>query len=385
MLSAKQQAVSGHAFGDGFLCLSVGTVRSGKTHSATRAFTRWTLALERPYKHLILGRKLRVIESELLPHVAAAAEPLGYSYNRSEHILRIRDQSYHLVAGNDVRSADMVTGLTCHSALIDEATLLPETFWDMALARLSFPDSKAWSACNPGGPLHWLKKGWIDEGKVDTHFDFDFADNPSLTPEAVERYRSLYSGVFQKRMIAGMWSAAEGLVYPDAVVEERDTKTRGRVVVGVDYGGSAPNVLCVLVQTPNGYHCPASEEHRGVSDNVLADEILRLDGLWQGVEVAVPADAASLRYELRARGIRAFKARQRVLEGIRRVGAAFASGRLTVSPRAKGLVRELATYAWDPRREDAPVKEHDHHCDALRYAYMRMERSGIRVLPNPYR
>ena len=178
----------------------------------------------------------------------------------------------------------MVTGLTCHSALIDEATLLPETFWDMALARLSFPDSKAWSACNPGGPLHWLKKGWIDEGKVDTHFDFDFADNPSLTPEAVERYRSLYSGVFQKRMIAGMWSAAEGLVYPDAVVEERDTKTRGRVVVGVDYGGSAPNVLCVLVQTPNGYHCPASEEHRGVSDNVLADEILRLDGLWQGVE-----------------------------------------------------------------------------------------------------
>ena len=39
-------------------------------------------------------------------------------------------------------------------------------------------------------------------------------DNPSLTPEIISRYHSLYNGTFYERFVEGKWVAAQGLVYP---------------------------------------------------------------------------------------------------------------------------------------------------------------------------
>lgn len=39
-------------------------------------------------------------------------------------------------------------------------------------------------------------------------------DNPSLKPEVVKRYESLYSGVFYERFVKGRWVAVFGAVYP---------------------------------------------------------------------------------------------------------------------------------------------------------------------------
>ena len=61
---------------------------------------------------------------------------------------------------------------------------------------MSFKHSKAWLCCNPSTPLHFLKKKWIDEGKVDQHLNFEFKDNPTLAPEVVARYESMFAGAF---------------------------------------------------------------------------------------------------------------------------------------------------------------------------------------------
>lgn len=39
-------------------------------------------------------------------------------------------------------------------------------------------------------------------------------DNPSLKPEVIKRYESLYSGVFYERFVKGRWVAVFGAVYP---------------------------------------------------------------------------------------------------------------------------------------------------------------------------
>lgn len=38
-------------------------------------------------------------------------------------------------------------------------------------------------------------------------------DNLSLSEEIKARYRSLYTGVFFKRYILGLWAMAEGIIY----------------------------------------------------------------------------------------------------------------------------------------------------------------------------
>ena len=40
------------------------------------------------------------------------------------------------------------------------------------------------------------------------------SDNPLMTPEAIERAKSSFSGVFLQRYIYGFWSVAEGAIYP---------------------------------------------------------------------------------------------------------------------------------------------------------------------------
>ena len=45
-------------------------------------------------------------------------------------------------------------------------------------------------------------------------------DNPSLSDEVRERYRTMYSGVFYRRFILGEWVMAQGAIYRDAWSDE---------------------------------------------------------------------------------------------------------------------------------------------------------------------
>ena len=38
-------------------------------------------------------------------------------------------------------------------------------------------------------------------------------DNPGLSPQVRERYRTMFQGTFYRRFVLGEWTAAAGLVY----------------------------------------------------------------------------------------------------------------------------------------------------------------------------
>jgi len=60
-----------------------------------------------------------------------------------------------------------------------------------------------------------------------------------------------------------------------------------------------------------------------------------------------------------------------VLEGIRNVATALATGRIKYNDCCKETFREFASYVWDEkateRGEDKPLEVNDHHMDADRY------------------
>ena len=87
---------------------------------------------------------------------------------------------------------------------------MPESFVSQATARCSVEGAKWWFNCNPAGPMHWFKQGWIDRRKekrlLYLHFTMD--DNLSLSEKVKEKYRNMYAGVFYLRYIKGLWAVS---------------------------------------------------------------------------------------------------------------------------------------------------------------------------------
>lgn len=128
---------------------------------------------------------------------------------------------------------------------------MPESFVNQATGRCSVDGSKYWFNCNPDGPYHWFKTNWIDraEEKKLVYLHFTMDDNLSLSERIKARYRAMYTGVFYKRYILGLWAVAEGIIYDMFDVEKHVVKDQQSVVgskyVSVDYGTQNATVyLC---------------------------------------------------------------------------------------------------------------------------------------------
>ncbi|MEI3141574.1 MAG: terminase family protein [Lawsonibacter sp.] len=126
-----------------------------------------------------------------------------------------RKNTFYLFGGKDEGSAALIQGLTLAGALLDEVALMPRSFVEQAAARCSVSGSRLWFSCNPESPAHWFYQEWIlkAEEKGVLRIPFSMEDNPGLSPQMLERYRTMFQGTFYRRFVLGEWVAAEGLVY----------------------------------------------------------------------------------------------------------------------------------------------------------------------------
>ena len=191
----------------------------------------------------------------------------GYSLTerRTDNLLIVRrggrENYFYMFGGKDERSQDLIQGITLAGLFCDEVALMPESFVNQAAARCSVDGSKLWFNCNPANPQHWFKTGWIDKrgNKELLYLHFTMEDNLSLTERVKQRYRSLYSGVFYRRYIEGLWVAAEGIIYRDfAENTERyvieappDDIIFG--VFGLDWGGNGSAHAADFVGITKGF------------------------------------------------------------------------------------------------------------------------------------
>jgi len=374
-------------------CLASGTVRSGKSLAAVLGFTSHILQLRDRYSHLLLGRSVKVLENELLPHFHQVATewPCYYSYNGGYSILEFGIQQIYLFAGNDDTSQKRLSGLTIHSGLFDEVTLFPKSFFDMGISRLTFDDSKVFMTCNPDSPSHFIKKEWIEDGLFDRYLDFNLNDNPTLGDQAKERLTNSFSGVFKKRYIEGLWVAAEGRIFDkyhffeDNLDDYIILDTR----VGVDYGTTSPSAYVALSRvrkkdsesvngSPESYVVTKARKSKGVlSDSQIADELLEFCKVTCAGSLVLDPSAASLRIELLNRAERPAvrTGDNSVIPGLRLTSNSLDTGRIKLlESECHDLEEEIEGYIWEG---ESPRKEDDHACDALRYVVMDMCQSII--------
>lgn len=380
-----------------------GAVRSGKTISS---IVRWLdfVARAPQGKLLMVGKTKDTLERNVIDPMTEMFGDLGSSavvHTRGANTAVILGRLVHLVGANDKKAEGRIRGMTLIGAYVDEASLLPDGFWQMLLTRLSLPGAKLFATTNPDNPAHWLKRDYLDRAsELDLaawHFGLD--DNPALDPQYVAQLKAENVGLFYKRFVEGLWVQAEGAIYetfdPDLHVVDLLPQMAQWLCVAVDYGTVNPFAGLLIGQGTDG-RLYAAREHRHDSraarrqktdadysqDLHDALEQWRQDpGLTRPVDptwMVVDPSAASFMVQLHRDGWTGVNGGPNaVVDGIRLVASALASDRLRVHRSCTGLIDEFPGYVWDPEAakqgRDEPVKADDHSLDSLRYGLMATE------------
>lgn len=354
---------------------------------------------------LITAKSKVTAQANVLNNIFSIIGPSNYRYNRASGELKLFGKPFRVIGASDESSWESILGATVGLWLADEVVVYPKSFFDMAMSRMSLVGSKAYATTNPGNPYHYLKREYIDDLDKQRCGDFwyanySFEDNPNLAQSVRERLRRTYTGIFYRRYILGDWCMAEGAIYRDSISEANYYDDETRPVALLSHRGHREHWIAIDVGTMNPqvyldiyddghtiwwereYYWDGRERNLQKTDKEYADDLIlgnRMLGwpgfpadrrLWPGV--IVDPSAASFKTELMARGVVVIDADNEVDNGIRKVAALLNQRRIRIHKNnCPNAVRELQTYAWDPKKaeggKEVPIKSHDHCPDAGRY------------------
>ncbi|MEG1886731.1 MAG: PBSX family phage terminase large subunit, partial [Oscillospiraceae bacterium] len=349
------------------------------------SFISWSLFRFNSTSLAICGRTVSSLKRNIILPMVPVLEQLGFSceFMTSKSTLTVsrgkRKNIYYLFGGKDEASASLIQGMTLSGVMFDEVALMPRSFVEQALARCSVEGSKFWFNCNPDNPAHWFYKEWIKKAKEKNalYLHFTMSENPSLSKAMLARYEKLYSGAFYERFVLGKWVAAEGLVYPvfnDSYIISAP-KHCEQYYVSCDYGTVNPSSFGLWGRINEVWYRIAEyyyDSRREGSQKTDEEYYSALETLCLGKKIsAVICDpsAASFITCIRRHGVfKVIKARNDVIDGIRRVSDAILSGKLLFDKSCVDTAREFLLYRWDEASiKDCPKKENDHAMDDIRY------------------
>ena len=385
-----------------------GAVRSGKTVSMCFSYVNWATYSYNGYNFAICGKTIASVRRNVIQPLKQMLLSRGYTVqdNRSANVLtisriwmdkgqrRTATNYFYIFGGGDEGSQDLIQGVTLAGVLFDEVALLAQSFVNQATARCSVEGAKFWFNCNPDSPYHWFNQEWIQksEEKKALHLHFTMDDNLSLSEEVKERYKSLYTGVFYKRFILGLWVMADGVIYPMFDPDKHVKEVRRnwtRIFLAADFGIQNATTFGIFgyYAPEKRYHQIASYYHSGRTQGqkTVAEYVRDLIAFIQEHNVmpeyiAIDPSAAPLIVEIKKNkffqrhNIRVLPAKNNVELGIQVVSYLLNQGKFTLDPSCKNDIEEFGSYIWDEDKlekgKEEILKMNDHAMDKIRYAVM---------------
>lgn len=386
--------------------IAEGAIRAGKTIIMGLSFILWSMQKSSDINYAICGKTVASTRRNIIEPLIEMLKQRKFKVidRKTEGKLIViknnNKNTYYIFGGKDEGSASLIQGITLGGVLFDEVALMPRSFVEQAMARCSVNGSKYWFNCNPEGPQHWfyvehiLK--WKERKYIRIHFCLE--DNPSLSKERIDNYKSLYTGIFYKRFILGEWAFANGIIY-DMVTDENFYYNSNRESVvpikiiendikpyyGVDFGTANPQVylevykyvdyakkeMCFYVE--NEYYWNSRKKLM----QKTPDEYVSDFNNWckEFSYLIIDPSATPLKAAHRKYGHNVINAKNNVEEGIIGLSTLFANKMIKINKdNCPNLCAELGLYRWNEKKLNNGVeevlKENDHCCDALRYAIM---------------
>ena len=277
-----------------------------------------------------------------------------------------------------IRGLGSIRGMTSYGAYVNEASLAVEDVFQEIVSRCSVEHSHIIADTNPDNPQHWLKTKFIDntDPKARTvYYHFTIDDNPTLAPDYVESLKASKSGMFYERDILGLWVTGEGTVYSDfdkstMVIERSKLPDSLTYTAGVDWGFDHPTAIMVVGHDDKGNYYLVDEAY---------GQFQQVDPHWIGVAqefrkkygANMPFWCDTARTEhirnFQQHHINAKYGYKNVLDGVEKVAALIKQHKFyVVDGAAPNFINEIYQYVWD-EKTGAPVKDHDHAQDAVRY------------------
>ncbi|MDY0395413.1 PBSX family phage terminase large subunit [Virgibacillus halophilus] len=372
---------------DGIIC--DGSVRAGKTVVMSLSYVMWAMDTFDDENLGMAGKTIGSFRRNVIRPLKRMLKSRGYKVkdHRADNYLTIsfrgKTNYFYIFGGKDESSQDLIQGITLAGMFFDEAALMPESFVSQAEARCSVDGSKFWYNCNPASPYHWFKKNYIDnlteKNLIRLHFTME--DNPSLSERVINRYKRMFTGVFYKRFILGLWVLAEGVIYDMFDKDKHVVKTKERrythYYVSIDYGTQNPTTFGLWGKSEKTWYKVKEYFYDGRNSSRQKTDIEYSKDLKEFVKgirvkgIIVDPSAASFIAQLRKDGFYVIKAKNDVLDGIRNMQTALSEMMVLYNDCCKETFREFASYVWDTkaseRGEDKPVKQFDHLMDGDRY------------------
>lgn len=390
-----------------------GSVRCGKTVVADFSFINWaSYTFDREEFALCSKTIGTAIRNQVRPLMKVlSVEPsyeIEFKRGREEgpHLIIYQKELDHenifwIYGGKDEASQDLIQGKTLAGILFDEPTLMPQSFINQGLARLSVEGAKAWFLNNPETPTHKLYTETLDplraEGKLFfLHVVMD--DNPDLSEEAKNRIKSQWpvGSVLHKRYVLGLRAAAEGRVFsffdtdPEKgyVVQKVPDEYR-MFLLGLDYGISNPfaaslwglsgGVWYVLKE----FYWDSVKERKQKTNAEYIEDLARLC-TWKEKPrypeaVLVPPEEPGFQRELKQckhPQLNSVKdADNKIMPGIEDLTTLFALGKLKISQQCPMTVWGINDLLWDQKKQQQGIDmfmkggsgSPDHVCDMMRY------------------
>lgn len=358
-----------------------GSVSSGKTWVSLVLWAFWVSSMPQEGLYLMCAKSLTTLKRNCLILLQELVGQNNFTFSPSAKEGKLFGRHIILEGANDIRSESKIRGVTLQGAYCDEVTQLPEDFFAMLLSRLRMPEAKLFATTNPDRPSHWLKEMYIDRAEeldlLDVKFTID--DNTMLPADYVEAIKREYTGVYYERFILGLWTLAQGLIYPmyAEAQEQVPTGEAQRAVLSIDYGTQNAFAACLWEQHGNTwymsreYYYSGRDEMQTKTDEEYAQDLDRVFAdVKKPIRTIIDPSAASFIALLRKRDgkYRVIPADNAVGDGIRETATAMKTGRIKISPDCVNWKKEVQGYVWDEKSaEDRPVKENDHCMDAMRY------------------
>lgn len=396
MISAKQKQILAFPYSKYDALICDGAVRSGKTSVMIWAFVDWAMREFDGQRFGVCGKTVDSASKNIIvPFISMtlAKERYALKWRRADRILEVRRGQhvnyFEVFGGKDESSFMLIQGRTMAGVLLDEVALMPQSFVNQALTRCSVDGARYWFSCNPSNPQHWFYLDWIQNHDKHNalYLRFAMTDNPSLSDKTLQRYQTMYTGVFYDRYIRGLWVAAEGLIYDmfgdDNITDEPPAK--GEWYISCDYGTLNPfsaGLWCWDGKTATRvreYYYSGRENRTNKTDEEYYHEVETLAGEQNIRAVVVDPSAASFIETIRRhRRFPVRKAVNDVVPGITTTQRYIADGTIKIHRSCKDAIREFGLYRWDEKAtDDKPIKENDHAMDDIRYFAMTILRHKV--------
>jgi PBSX family phage terminase large subunit len=394
-----------------------GSVRCGKTSLASYSYTNWANYTFDQEEFAFCSKTIGTCHRNL---IRPLIKMLSIEPSYTVQLKRAQVEGAHLIVrqkeldhenifwifgGKDESSQDLIQGKTLAGILFDEPPLMPQSFINQGLARLSVEGAKAWFLNNPETPTHPIYVETLDPlrdaGKM-LYLHLVMDDNPAISAEAKNRIKSQWpvGTVLYNRFVLGLRTAAEGRVYsffnadPNAgfVVDKVPVKYI-QFIVSCDYGVSNPfsatlwgmsgGVWYILKE----FYWDSKEQKKQKTNPEYIEDLDRLTHWGDRVifpdKILIPPEEPGFIRELKnskyTQLSAADTADNSIMPGIEDLTTILSLGKLKISNECPIAAWALMNLLWDDKKQaqgiDMYVKggsgSPDHKADDLRYGARR--------------